>query len=483
MHAYYPRSFLKLIAIGFLLVALPLIIALVSATLSIGQLADHSERAVYQAARVARDSRALVEELAAMERSVRQYAVLKDEALLDNYQAARGKFHAAARELQGFALDPGRRAEVEALLRDEGRVHDAIAAGSGEKDPKHLNAAAEGFPALAERARGVLSHATALTDREVDTLREMTDRTRRLTAVQLLALAPVALLLIAGFTFLIVKPIRRLDAEIRRLGQGRLDQPVSVEGPEDLRLLAERLDWMRGRLLELEEQKSRFLRHISHELKTPLTSLREGAELLCEGVTGPLTAGQQEVAEILRQNALRLQRLIEDLLDYNALLGGGIPLSMGSAPLDKLIGEAAEHQRLALQAKSLRLELDCPPTAIEGDSARLRTVVDNLLSNAIKFSPPEETIRISLRRHDTRVVLDVADAGPGIAASDRERIFDPFYQGQRQPQSHVKGTGLGLSIVKELVIAHHGSIEIVDGQDRGACFRVTLPLAQPKAAP
>lgn len=479
MHTYYPRSFLKLIAIGFLLVALPLIIALVSATLSIEQLADHSERAVYQAARVARDSRELVEELTIMERSIRQYAVLGDDALLDDYQAAREKFHAAARELQSLSLAPEHRLEVTTLLKDEAAVHAAVVADGGEKA---LNTAAERFPPLAGQARGVLSRATALIDREVDTLREMTTRSRRLMAMQLLALAPVALLLIAGFTFLIVKPIRRLDAEIRRLGQGKLDEPVEVDGPEDLRLLGERLNWMRGRLLELEEQKSRFLRHISHELKTPLTTLREGAELLCEGITGPLTPGQQEVAEILRHNALRLQRLIEDLLDYNALRGGGRPLSLGPAKLDQLIREVAEHQHLALQAKSLHLELDCPETEIEGDGAKLRTVVDNLLSNAIKFSPAGESIKISLQRQEGQALLDVADAGPGIALQDRERIFDPFYQGQRQPQSHVKGTGLGLSIVKELVISHHGSIEILDDQDRGARFRIALPLMQPKEA-
>lgn len=477
MHAYYPRSFLKLIAIGFLLVALPLIIALGSATLSIGQLADHSERAVYQAARVARDSRVLVEELTVMERSIRQYAVLRDETLLDNYQAAREKFQAAAHELQSLSLNPEHRADLAALLKEEAEVHAAVAA---DGDEKAFNAAAERFPALAERARGVLSRATALIDREVDTLRDMTSRSRRLMAMQLLALVPVALLLIGGFTFLIVRPIRRLDAEIRRLGQGRLEEPVEVDGPEDLRLLAERLDWMRGRLVELEEQKSRFLRHISHELKTPLTTLREGAELLCEGVTGPLTPGQQEVAEILRHNALRLQRLIEDLLDYNALRSGGLALSLGPARLDRLISEVVEHQHLALQAKSLHLELDCPETEVEGDAAKLRTVVDNLLSNAIKFSHSGESIKISLAQQGGNILLEVADAGPGIALQDRERIFDPFYQGQRQPQSHVKGTGLGLSIVKELVIAHHGQIAIVDGQDRGARFRITLPLAQPK---
>lgn len=474
MHTYYPRSFLKLIAIGFVLVALPLAIALASATFSIGRLANHSEHAVNQAARIARDSRVLVEEITAMERSIRQYAILGDETLLESYHASRGKFQATAQELHALLHDPARQQEVAALLAGEEALNRSIIA---HPESQGLP---EQFAALAAQAREVLTQANDQIDREVETLQDMASRTRRLLALQLLALVPVAAMLIAGFTFLIVKPIRHLDGEIRRLGQGKLEEAVTVDGPEDLRYLGERLDWMRSRLLELEQQKSRFLRHISHELKTPLTALREGAELLSEGVAGELTPTQVEVTGILRNNTLRLQKLIEDLLDYNTLQGGTVSLALSSVKLDDLAREAGENQGLALQAKNLRLDLAGPAIEIEADGAKLRTVVDNLLSNAIKFSPPGETIRITLSRDAEHALLEVADRGPGIAPQDRERLFEPFYQGQRQPASHVKGSGLGLSIVKELVHAHHGSIELAEPDAAGARFRLRLPLVQPR---
>lgn len=474
MYSYYPRSFLKLIAIGFVLVALPLVIALASATYSIGRLANHSEHAVNQAARIARDSRVLVEEITTMERSIRQYAILGDEALLESYHASRNKFQATAQELRSLLHDPTRQEEVAALLAGEMALNRSIVA---HPESQGLP---EQFAALAAQARKVFAQANDQIDREVETLQDMASRTRRLLALQLLALVPVAAMLIAGFTFLIVKPIRHLDSEIRRLGQGKLDEAVTVDGPEDLRYLGERLDWMRSRLLELEQQKSRFLRHISHELKTPLTALREGAELLSEGVAGELTPTQMEVTGILRNNTLRLQKLIEDLLDYNTLQGGAVSLVLSPVKLNDLVREVGENQGLALQAKNLRLDLTGPAIEIEADGAKLRTVVDNLLSNAIKFSPPGETIRITLSRELDRALLEIADKGPGVAPQDRERLFEPFYQGLRQPASHVKGSGLGLSIVKELIHAHHGSIELIEPDATGTRFRLSLPLVLPR---
>ena len=128
----------------------------------------------------------------------------------------------------------------------------------------------------------------------------------------------MVIFLVVGFTILIARPIRQIDAAIRRLGQADFSVPVQVGGPEDLQQLGERLDWMRQRLADLEQQKNRFLRQMSHELKTPLTALREGAELLSEEVVGKLTPEQREIAEILRHNSIELQKLIEDLLSYGA---------------------------------------------------------------------------------------------------------------------------------------------------------------------
>src|SRR5439155_770794 len=114
----------------------------------------------------------------------------------------------------------------------------------------------------------------------------------------------------------ISRPIAEIDAAIRQLGGADFSRPIAVRGPADLRYLGRRLDWLRRRLDEFETQKNRFLRHVSHELKTPLTALREGAELLHDEVAGPLAPPQHQVVSIMRDNSVKLQRLIEELLDY-----------------------------------------------------------------------------------------------------------------------------------------------------------------------
>ena len=164
----------------------------------------------------------------------------------------------------------------------------------------------------------MVARSNALIDREVEAMRDTADRAQRITFWQLLALVPVVMFLVIGFSILITRPIRQIDAAIRRLGGGQFRVPVAVSGPQDLEQLGERLEWMRRELLDVEEQKNRFLRQVSHELKTPLTALREGAELLSEEAVGKLTPEQREIAEILRHNSVELQKLIEDLLSFGA---------------------------------------------------------------------------------------------------------------------------------------------------------------------
>jgi two-component system sensor histidine kinase GlrK len=123
--------------------------------------------------------------------------------------------------------------------------------------------------------------------------------------------------------------------------------------------------------------------------------------------------------------------------------------------------------------------VSCPAIAIEGDENKLEVILDNLLSNAIKFSPPYGQIDIVANVQGPELVVEVRDQGPGIAPAERERIFDPFYQGAAQAQGAVKGTGLGLAIVREYVAAHGGRVSVLDHSEPGACIELRVPAAQP----
>jgi len=214
----------------------------------------------------------------------------------------------------------------------------------------------------------------------------------------------------------------------------------------------------------------------AHELKTPLANLREGTDLLFDGAVGPLDANQLEVAGILRENALRLQQLIENLLSYSAWQSRSSQLDISRFPLTSLVGTVTDSQRLALAARDIQLDIDVGDILLPGDRGKLKLVLDNLLSNALKFTPQGGTIHIYGRREGNKAVIDFADSGPGIPDHERARVFEDFFTGTAPQTGPLKGTGIGLSVVRELVQAHGGTVEIASGRFRGAHFRIYLPL-------
>jgi two-component system sensor histidine kinase GlrK len=248
-----------------------------------------------------------------------------------------------------------------------------------------------------------------------------------------------------------------------------------------LEYLGERLEWLRQRLVELEAQKTKFLHHLSHELKTPLTALREGSELLADGSSGALNRQQSEIAEILRHNSVQLQRLIEGLLSYQQALASTNHLELRTVDLADVARNVAEAHKLAAAARNLALRLDIAPAVLRADADKLRVVLDNLISNAIKYSPQAGTVCLAVRTEADAVVIEVDDAGPGITAQDSARVFDWFFQGKLGHQGRIKGSGLGLAIAREFVHAHRGRIEVIADGRPGAHFRVTLPVARVEA--
>jgi two-component system sensor histidine kinase GlrK len=470
---YYPRSFLSLLLLAFALVATPLIVAFYNAAVYVEQLAGHSQTAVSQAAQASRGSRLLVEQTTALERVVRQYLILGDEDLLNDYRGLRTNFKANTSELSLQPLDELQLRELNKTIDKEQELYEQLLGKPVTKAAK--TGLAEGYAALSDRAREVLRTSNALIDREVESMRRTGQRAQRTLWLQLAATIPLGVLLAVGVTLLIARPVRQLDQAIRRLGAGEFDDDIRVGGPADLKYLGGRLEWLRQRLIDLEQEKRLFLRHVSHELKTPLTALREGSELLAEETTGPLSPSQRDIVGILQQKSVHLQRLIEDLLKYQRTEQSVGRLELSAVRLDRVVLQVLGDHRLAAQARRIRAELRLDPVILRADQDKLHAVVANLVSNAIKYSPDGGMISLALRREGGHVLLDVKDAGPGIPPGDRDRVFDWFYQGEGVPHGRVQGSGLGLAIAKEFVAAHGGRIEVVDESEGGAHFRVTLP--------
>lgn len=466
MQFRYPRSFFKLLAVAFFLAVLPLTAGLFAMTVAIQKLSTQSQQAVFDAARIAHGSRQLAEVLPTLERAARQSQVLQDESLRAGYERLREEFAEVIALMQDMPLDAEMRALLNRMVAEEAGAYELQGKGQGRD-------LTEAFSRLAVTGSEMLVHSSAVIDREASELKGQAEEAENSAHLQLLVVVPVALLVVAGFTYLLARPIAQIEAGIRSLGERRFHERVVVEGPDDLVQLGEQLNWLRERLQQLEEQKAQFLRHVSHELKTPLTALREGSELLAEGTAGALAPRQQEIVRILRDNSLHLQQLIEDLLRHGEAEFRAVRLEIREFPLADLVTGVAERHGIAMQAKQLTLRKAVMAQQLRSDPERVRVILDNLLSNAIKHAPAGSEIGLLASIEAGQLQLQVLDAGPGVPADVRERVFEPFFRGATPPGSKVKSTGLGLSICRDHVRALGGTITIGDG--RGD-FRVVLPV-------
>ncbi len=477
MRLTLPTSIFQLALIGFFLAALPLAAALVNTFMLIDKLSVQMQLAVRDSSQAVEASRIIMTQVLNMERSTGQYLVLRDPAVLQRYQDQRSQLAKAMGQLETLPLTESLAQRLSQLRQQEEALYRKLqeVAGMPAKLPPELPKRLRQEHDLTRLARPIPFEVTQMIAEESNAMTRQVEEVQRQLLWQALGLIPLALILAVVFSILISRPLRRLGAAIRRLGAGELTTAVAVGGPQDIRELSEQLDWLRQRLSELDEQKQAFLHHVSHELKTPLTAIREGVELLREEVVGTLNSEQTEVADILRDSSLQLQAQVEALLNFNAALAQRDLLRRETIELHTLLPEIIDKHRLALQARKISVHSDLQAVSLCGEREQLRTLLDNLLSNAIKYSPEGGQIRLGLRIENDQARIDVTDQGPGIPGAERQRIFEPFFQGRQPPRSHVKGTGLGLAIAHRYARLHRGDITVQENGD-GAHLRVTLPL-------
>jgi two-component system, NtrC family, sensor histidine kinase GlrK len=296
----------------------------------------------------------------------------------------------------------------------------------------------------------------------------------RLTMLNSLLIIPVTITIAGIFILLIIRPLRQLSTKIHRLEQGHFEEKISFSGSKEIKEIADALELMRARLHALELQKSSFIRHISHELKTPLAAIREGTELLYDNSVGSLNTDQQEITNILKESVSRLQNLIEDLLDFNIVLDSTSLQDAEKSELSKIIEQNITLRKLDIQSKQLTVITDLQPLNIQTNVKQLSVILDNLLSNAIKYSPHGGEICITTQIENHEITLMMTDQGPGIEVSYHQKVFDAFYQGTPPIDSHIKSSGLGLTIVKELLMRLNGDIQLASLTTPEHGLKVTL---------
>ncbi len=470
-----PKSLSGLMLFGLGLLALPLLVAIITAALQIRTLATTGQKIVIEGVTAARASQQLFSQIASLERTARLYDVLNDPKLLDTYKQEDEAFSATRAKLYTTATRATRQTLTQ-LAAVQHSIRTAVLTTPVATAAADTAGLSREFSTLSSLADKVADESNEQIDAEVLSLQRQTDRARARLFWQAALLLPLTLIAIITLTLVVGRPLRQIDRAINEIGHGNIGHPITVRGPHDLERLGKQLEWLRLRLLELAQERNRFLRHMSHELKTPLANIREGTDLLMDGAVGELDPAQREVTAILRDNGLKLQRMIENLLSFSAWQTSSVGLETSEFRLRPVVKQVLENQQLTLLSQRVRLDVQVEDLTLVADRGKIRLILENLVSNAVKYSPKGGTIHIKAATAGHSILIDVADNGPGIPKEERDHVFEAFYTGRAAKTTAIKGTGIGLSVVLEFVAAHGGTVQIVDGEYPGAHFRIRMPI-------
>jgi len=316
-----------------------------------------------------------------------------------------------------------------------------------------------------------------------DTLHKIVEETLRKTRNRIFGVAIVVLII--GFIGAIIlaqmmtKPIKQMAKGAELIGQGKLDTEISVKGKDELGSLARDLNKMSRQLKEIDQMKSDFLASVTHELKSPLTSLIMYIDLFLQGAAGTLNEKAKKFLKIMERNSNRLSRFIDDLLDMAKIERGKMEIKKEPLEILPIVSETVELMKPQADEKDIEIAINIPDNLplvfVDGD--RTRQIITNLVSNSIKFTPEEGKISIKIQDDKEYLQVSISDTGIGIPPEQINRIFDKFEQVRevRERVKGPKGTGLGLAIVKSLVEAQGGKIWVESELDKGSTFYFTLP--------
>ena len=461
-------SLIQLTLLGFLLAILPLGLLVYQASNAFRELSTQASLSTHEAVAFTRRAQTLASLALDMERTARQYQIMQSPALLELLHNQQKNF---ARLLQQeFILFPALEAKQELkalLLWMEGQPIEEAAT----------------FTQLASLTGQLQSQTRETVDQHLGRFEQQVSELQQQLAWQLAILGSLSLLLVSFFTWRLLKPLGYLEKRIASLV--KLQAPSTFKrlrrGPAELIKLDVRLNWLEQQLHALEEQKQQFLRHMSHELKTPLASIREATDLLQEEVLGELNPQQQQVTELLDENTRALQKLIEQLLNYNRLQLQQTP-NLQPTWLNSLLDQVLAPYQLLFKQQRLQIQQQGTEIRIQTDGSYLQQVLDNLISNALHYGDNQRPLHIRAGQKNDGFWIEVENSGPGIPEEEQEHLFEVFYQGKSRRKGSIKGSGIGLSLAKDAMQALGGELTLKYSRQGATCFLLRWPAA-PSSTP
>lgn len=284
-----------------------------------------------------------------------------------------------------------------------------------------------------------------------------------------LAVSIVVAFLIARSVYL---PVRKVTAAADKIAEGDYDQEVPVEGPKEIKTLAVHFNEMAGKVKESQMQLRHFVADVSHQLRTPLTSIQGFAQAILDG-TARDDEAREKAAWVIDDESKRMIKQVNELLELSRMQSGQLEISFEPVDIKELLLHCQEVFSLRAEETGVRLITDIEPLVpVSGDEDRLEQVFSNLLDNALKNTPRQGEIVIRGRNRDNNTVeLTISDTGPGIPPEQLPYVFERFYQASGLRS----GFGLGLAIVREIIVRHNGGIRVKSEPGEGTQFIITLP--------
>lgn len=287
----------------------------------------------------------------------------------------------------------------------------------------------------------------------------------------------VAVILAALISRTIARPLQAASNAATAVAHGDLNQYVPETGPREVRAVARAFNRMSARVRATQQAQRDFLANISHDLKTPLTSIQGYSQAIMDGTA----RDPQRAAAIIHDEAERVNRMVIELTDLVRMQAGQFTLNRMPLRLDQIVTNVSSKLAVLADQQGVRLNVEARPVPlISVDGDRMVQVLSNLIGNAIKFTPAGGQVWVTTASAPDGVTVSVRDTGDGIPESEIPRIFERFYQVDKV-RGPARGMGLGLAIVNEIVRAHGGRVSVESPAGEGATFTVWLPLAAPQA--
>lgn len=287
----------------------------------------------------------------------------------------------------------------------------------------------------------------------------------------------ISLLLAYAIARWIVAPLQRVTASAQALAHGET-HPVPIEGPQEVRSLGQAFNAMAEEVQASRRSQQDFVANVSHDLKTPLTSIQGYAQALLDG-TADAPELRRQAAQVIYDEAARMHRMVLDLLELARFDAGTVRLEIAPLSLKPLLLSVTEKLNPLAAEKQINLtvQADDDLPVIPADADRLTRVFTNLVENAIRYTPSGGAVTLRVNQQPEMLLTTVEDTGPGIPSDVLPRIFERFYQGESSRAGRkTRGSGLGLAIADEIVRAHGGRLRVFNRPQGGACFEVRLPL-------